>query len=527
MFLLFMLIIFQLDSDKWLSEEKGPRNEIVDLSMFGTVLYVSQGAGDINGGNGTKEKPFNNIYAAFRFIERVSLKKPIAILISAGEYIINKVLFLSDSISIFGGYDSRSWSRDIEKNLVWFVGVEGDRILIIRGNNVRIDGIIFTGARYRGKGGAIYCNGSSPIISNNIFIENGTLKPLNWTPKYLHQIANDGGAIYGDSGAMPIIRNNLFVRNKTEIGRGGAIAFDGFCQPLILGNVFIENSTGILDTARSSDGGAVSLFRWCRGAIKGNIFLNNVSNRKNDGGALFVALWSSPEIEGNLFINNIADDDGGCIFVGGQEHRYDKPLDPIPPKEKFYIKIRGNILIANKTSKSDAIRITMESRGEFIGNIAAFNTGLSFQRSEWLISHNIILDPLSLGERKSGIGRTLVTDNIICSDLNIAGADVVVRDNKIKGNIYFPGNSPCEIKFKDDAMEFRVYDYEFDKLRYVTTLIVNVEVDNNFVFLKNRVAKGEGNRWGVIKTVKGHIIELWGDLRDVSLIYILPSYKLN
>ncbi|MCB9207355.1 MAG: hypothetical protein H6611_08650 [Ignavibacteriales bacterium] len=60
--------------------------------------------------------------------------------------------------------------------------------------------------RIEDNGTAIFCNGTSPIISNNIFENNITLKPSIWAPKFWHETANDGGAVYGCNGASPEIQ---------------------------------------------------------------------------------------------------------------------------------------------------------------------------------------------------------------------------------------------------------------------------------------------------------------------------------
>ena len=163
-------------------------------------------------------------------------------------------------------------------------------------------------------------------------MRNKTLGPGSWKPKVRHLITNDGGSVYFENGSSPIIANNLFADNRTENGRGAAIALHVNCNGRIINNVFLRNITGLDDPMRSSDGGAVSIFDRSDPVIENNVFLNNQALSENDAGGLFVALWSSPVIRKNIFVGNHCKDDAGALFVGGQEHRYDIPLDPLPSR---------------------------------------------------------------------------------------------------------------------------------------------------------------------------------------------------
>jgi hypothetical protein len=141
------------------------------------------------------------------------------------------------------------------------------------------------------------------------------------------------------NGASPQIENNLFVGNTTEVGRGGAVACHGKASPAIVRNVFLSNEAGQKDPMRSSDGGAISAFDHSHPEIRENLVIGNKALSRNDGGGIFVALWSSPVISGNLIVGNSATDDAGGLFVGGQEHRYGVPLDPVPPAAHFLVRV--------------------------------------------------------------------------------------------------------------------------------------------------------------------------------------------
>ncbi len=347
---------------------------------YSSIYYVD-GTNGNDENNGSQQAPVKQIHALLQKIKPNNTQR-IAICVAEGVY-SEPTLILSAEIDIWGGFSRKNWERNIEKYPTYLDGGNKHTILKARGKN-KIDGFYFTKGSVRGNGGAILCEGTSPTISNNYFIGNRTLKPDGWNPTYLHETAHDGGAIYGKNGAAPLVQNNIFTDNQTENGRGAAIAFDNKCQPAINNNVFINNVAGLDDPMRSSDGGAISIFRWCNAQISNNYFLSNKAISKNDGGALFIALWSTAEVTNNVFVDSESGDDAGALFVGGQEHRYDAPLDPIPPKEQFYVTINNNRFFGNRNSSmnSGAMRFTMESRGEFTNNVVAHNNGIYFQRSE-------------------------------------------------------------------------------------------------------------------------------------------------
>lgn len=521
---LFYWVAFYLAVTVLRSQQIGPVNEEVDISQFNHVIYVMSGQKlslKNNADRGSRLNPFTSINEAVLFANKITkYNEKTAILVASGNYEVSETMVLSPNIHLYGGFsDDGVWQRDIFNHPTYLIGV-GDKRIIILSESTKIDGFVISGARFRGKGAAVYISSASAEISNNIFINNGTLSPKNWKPKYLHQQANDGGAICVENYASPIIRNNLFVDNKTETGRGAAIAVNNYCSPQIIGNVFIGNISGLNDPMRSSDGAAISLFNWCSGIVANNIFISNSAISKNDGGAIFTALWCSPVINGNIFVNNKSDDDGGAIFIGGQEHRYDRPFDPIPPEDKFYVKVINNLFIYNKniTPKKNnpdgAVRFTMNVRGEFIGNIFAHNSGLQFQNSHVKLSRNIILDNLSLVQSGDEFCEFVLTDNILLEPpkLNAQGVDSSDNVAIIKDGV----------NFIDDSFEIKPISAKFNPNTYTTILVV--DMNNRDIDLVNRVVN-YNSKWSVIKKSGEDYIELWGDFSDALYLYILPTYK--
>jgi len=378
----------------------------------------------------------------------------------------------------------------------------------------------------RGKGAGIFCRSVSPIIRNNVFSGNKTLAPANWSPKYRHEIANDGAAFYGEDGASPVIENNFFVNNTTEAGRGAGIALHRNCGGKIIGNVFLQNVTGLQDPLRSSDGGAISVFDWSNPSIQNNIILNNKALHKNDSGGLFVALWSSPKIDKNIFVGNYGDDDAGALFVGGQEHRYDAPLDPLPPAEKFFVRITGNLFIGNSnpSRNSGVMRLTMETRALFANNICALNTGIYFQRSEVAVVNNTILDNFLFVETKAGLKPGKIVNNIIRANFDLqTGAPVTFCD--FKNGYPGEGNFHSDPLFVDDRLLLHANAVNY-RTESFTSIIYTSDQSFKANVLINRVVKA-GGKWSVVESNTEHSISIWGDFSRNVQFLLLPTFHLQ
>jgi len=500
-----------------------PKTELVNETDYSRIIYVSK-QGEDKSGTGSNDKVFQSIPFALSQIQDASVDNKVAIMIGAGEY-SGETIQLEEHIDLFGGFHDQTWERDIEKYATVLSGGEERRVLIAA-NEARIDGFYIVNGLVKGKGAALYCDETSPVISNNVFFNNKTLAPDNWNPKYWHETANDGGSIFGQNGSSATIRNNIFVNNKTENGRGAAISFDGRCKPVIKQNVFLENTAGLNDPMRSSDGGAVNIFDWSNAAIEGNVFISNTADSKNDGGAIFVALWSSAKINSNLFVDNHAGDDAGALFVGGQEHRYDAPLDPIPNKDDFFVSIKNNTFIGNHHggANSGAMRFTMESRGEFVGNKLAHNNGVYFQRSEVRVADNTILDNFLFIEAKEGLGKGIIENNLIWADYD-QKVEADVKNNNMLQVVEGNGNYSKEPQFIDDSMEITSMSTRYQRQIFCTSITASI-LNFNENQLVNRVVKVR-NKWGVIKSNTANTISIWGNFMGEVNFTILPTYSLK
>jgi hypothetical protein len=225
-------------------------------------------------------------------------------------------------------------------------------------------------------------------------------------------------------------------------------------------------------------------------------------------------------IQGNYFFNNQSMDDAGALFVGGQEHRYDSPLDPLPPADKFFVNIDRNVFMgnANPSLNSGAFRITMESRGNLTNNLVSFNNGVYFQRSDLGIYHNTIIDNMLLIETKEGLQPCRLKNNIVLGDIKIeTEADIsncLLLDKK--------NNNTQDLGFLDDGIVLQTIGAMTGRDRTETRLIINAHYEKNT--LKNRVVRA-GKQFSLVKSNKGNEIILWSDLSSEKDFVVLPSYS--
>ena len=273
---------------------------------------------------------------------------------------------------------------------------------------------------------------------------------------------------------------------------------------------------------RSSDGGAMSIFRWSSPLIENNVVLSNTALSKNDAGGIFVALWSSAKVRNNLIVDNDAGDDAGGLFVGGQEHRYDGPLDPIPTADDFYVEVTDNKLFGNTNSSrnSGATRITMESRGLVARNIAAVNPGFYIQRSELEFVNNTILEDFLFIETKEGLKPSTFKNNIVWGSFGF-DTEATVSDSLFRDGFEGEGNLTGEPTFIDDGKPLTVLAASYSRADFQTTIKLTESL--NAEEMRNRVVVS-GDRWGVVSSVSGAQLRVWGDLSAVTELAVLPTY---
>ncbi|MFO1447128.1 MAG: right-handed parallel beta-helix repeat-containing protein [Opitutaceae bacterium] len=493
----------------------------VNLSDYRVVLHVDQARGDDIKGDGSLKRPYAGVVAALEAAGRPEAGARVAVLVSAGRY-RQPTFALKSHVDLFGGYASPGGSRDIYRHATVLDG-EGRQRIAFGADHARIDGFHFVDGQVRGKGAALLCDGTSPSVTHCVFVGNRTLIPLPWNPPLLHETAHDGGAIMVLNGGAPRIAHCLFYSNTTECGRGAALAADRGARPQVVANVFTNNRAGLDDPMRSSDGGAVSFFDGSGGVFEDNVVVANESLTRNDAGGVFVALWSAPAIRRNVIVANESGDDAGGLFLGGQEHRYDAPLDPYPPADRFEILVEGNLFVgnANSSRNSGAMRVTMESRARFQDNVIAENAGgFYLQRSEIVAERNTVWQEWRFLEDKAGLGPSRFTGNILKGP-----ADAVEARVTFSGNMAGPGvpggpHRPVEDVFLADGLRGGLSDLRFDPATLTTVLTAKellpagVDFAGRAIKLADNLAKG--GQWRVIARASGTEIVIWGRLDAVT-----------
>jgi hypothetical protein len=496
----------------------------IERNQYHELRYVSKTKGVDREGDGSKENPWTTIQHALMQIVDASRAKSYAILVAEGIY-SESTIQLKEYISLYGGFESSSWDRDIEKYNTILDG-EGRERILVGADYAKVDGFTLKRGVVRGPGGAILCDGVSPVISNNVFTENKTLAPVPWDPLFWHEIAHDGAAIAVINGASPVVKHNLFFKNSTEIGRGGGIACHNRAAPEIAYNIFIDNVTGTIDPGRSSDGGAISVYRHSDPVIRNNIVLGNEAISRNDGGGIYSALWSSPVIDGNLIIGNYSENNGGGLYLSGQRYHYITIPDPVPAAENFLVRVRNNIIMGNSTSlKEDAVdgilQFLNDCRMIFENNLIVENVGgVNFHRSYVTAKHNTFIADVFIQDSERA--PVLFSTNLVIGELGdesgIILKESIVLDKNADDPLY------PEL-FIDDSKSIGILEVSFHEDRYVSVIQLDdtVMVPDELIY---RVVKS-GDCWGVVKHNDESSVTVWGNFVGERTLTVLPTYTYN
>lgn len=505
----------------------GPRTQSFSSGAYTTIHYVSQSSG-ADDSDGSRSHPWRTLGHALD-ATTAGANARAAILVAAGTY-AGTTISMKPYVDLLGGFDAASWKRDIQEHVTVLDG-EGKRRVLLGADHARLDGFVITNGRVRGKGAGLLADGVSPQISNNVFVENMTLAPVPWKPDKMHETANDGGGIAVLRDGAPEISHNLFLRNHTEAGRGGGIACER-SSPRIESNVFLDNQTGMADPARSSDGGAISIFDHSNPLVADNLLVGNRTAASNDGGGIFAALWSAPRIRGNTIVGSWGDDDGGALFIGGQQHHYGTPLDPIPPETQYLVRIDRNLIVGNdnKSHNAGAGRITMQARAELSGNVMAENTGgLKIETSGALLEDNRVAGALTI-TNTSKASHVLPGPVTLVRDAVGGPIDLQMpagfRQSCGPGLPDGDANVATAPEFVDDAINAQIASGRQDETKTTTTLTI---AGGHFAAdtLAGRVVHA-GDTWTIIKSNGSGTIQVWGPVNaSATTLQVLPSYRLR
>ncbi len=207
------------------------------------VLFV-----DDDNQTGTEDGTSLYPYSSIQKTIDSTLSAEITIKVAKGDYNEN-IVIQGKHIHLEGGYAGSSETdyevgaggdfneRDTITSQTTIAGNESSTVvyLVEAGESV-VDGFIITGGigfqqGNSSKGGGIYIQGGSPVISNNIIKDNAA-KLAN------DQIMGTGGGIYAKDSNISILDN--IVRNN-QAGDGGGITIEGGENVLIQGNTIQNN----------------------------------------------------------------------------------------------------------------------------------------------------------------------------------------------------------------------------------------------------------------------------------------------
>lgn len=496
----------------------GPTKEQPFLKAYAELRYVAASGSD-HAGDGSAQRPWRTLSHALNALTNCTFERRCAILVGGGIY-QGATVQMKPFIDLYGGFQPGVWRRDPARFASILDG-EQTRRVVVGADQARLDGFIIRNGRVRGYGAGLLCAATSPWVSNNVFIGNRTLTPERWQPKHWHEDAHDGGGLAATHGAAPRVEGNLFVRNETEVGRGAGLACHDRAAASIVGNVFLENRAGVADPARSSDGGAISIYGRSRCEVRGNLIVANEALGRNDGGGIFVALWSSPVIAGNRIVGNYGSDDGGGLFLGGQKHHYETPLDPVPGPEEFEIVLEGNLVAGNRSSapNSGAMRIAMQARARLLNNVVVHNPGGVYVQSSAAVLWNNTIDAfLFVNDSKASRqlpGPTWLMNTIVRGDRTEK-----TPIDRAEGNLTGAQSEACFVR---DAVQGIATELAVDAQGLTTALSSDVRFGN----LAMRAVRVAG-RWSVVKESAPGKLIVWGNLAQgaPAEFFVAESFHL-
>jgi len=318
-------------------------------------------------------------------------------------------------------------------------GFQADRVVTFTGGEGAdsiLDGFTLTNGR-EVSGGGIYCESSSPTITNNIIYWNkadygGGINCTSSSPVVIgntisHSTAYfNGGGIYCSGLSSPKIEDNLITWNKVYSQRGGIYCDD--TTPTIIGNTLSANK------ANDGYGGGLYFLSSSFSTVTENTITGNGSTC---GGGIFFSL-SAPPISNNTISHNVSGNGGGiyCSFSS-----------PIISANR----IEGNICGAGGIYCQD-------SDPTIVGNSITMNEarlsdggGIYCLRASPIISGNLVSDNLA-DENGGGIycvydSSPIITNNVIArntADKNGGGICCRFDNQPTIANNTIIGNSAVE-----------------------------------------------------------------------------------
>lgn len=273
-------------------------------------------------------------------------------------------------------------------------------------------------------GAGIYCNSSSPVISNNIISNNIA--------------SSSGGGIYSKDGSPNIINNTIINNNAVLIG-GGIYA--------ILGNANIANNTISQNSTGSSSGAGGGGIYSGGGSpnISNNTIINN--NSSANGGGIYC---QSGNISNNTISNNSASISGGGVTLNSISTPY--------------LSFTKNIISNNTAVNGGGINYYLPF-GTFSDNIICNNTATANGGGFYCSYNNRsnIINATITNNRAANGGAVYCIDatslnfrNCIINGntASVSGQQLFITSDTSQPNFYF-----CNVQAGSSAFEIGGYPY--------------------------------------------------------------------
>lgn len=217
-----------------------------------------------------------------------------------------------------------------------------------------------------GQGGGVYMYGNpvdgndpsdppyhvSPVISDNVFINNSALMEHGFAPPdacYPENDHGDGGAVVAFQGVDAVITGNVIRENQAEF-YGGGLHVRQWSHGRIEDNQITANDASL--------GGGIHITYDANPAIRGNLISENTAGAFG-GGGMYVYARSNPAIEGNLVTRN------DCVNGAGMAiYASSAPL------------VRNNLIVNNRNGAG--IRVRGSAEPVIVHNTIADNSALIY-----------------------------------------------------------------------------------------------------------------------------------------------------
>jgi hypothetical protein len=454
----------------------GPQPRPVDAKAYAQIVQVA------------RDGKFGKIADALAAIKDASASKRYAILVAAGTYPESQ-LQMKPFVDLYGGFASGDWkARDVYQNATIIDGQKKGPI-VIGSDNARLDGFTITNAERDGIGAAIFCDGVSPTIVNNVIVGNHTVKPKSLTEGLGKQIANEGAGIALLNGSKAYVANNLICDNVTDAGAGAGITVRTNAHAKILRNVFCNNTAGAKDNtmfhgkegSRSSPGAAIAVNDHSSPQISYNVMVLGNALYRNDAGGIWVEGNSAPLISYNMIAGNTAYDDGGGIYVMGDLF-YDETGERHDSSPDLSVRIEDNLVAGNNTvyGGPGGLRVSRWGRVDLRRN-------------------RIVANPTNGAWGGEG------------------GMIVVAEDNVITDN---DAKKTPKFRFTSDASSRK-----FDQRQFVTEFATSSDPGKGDL---GGSAVRIGKQWSIVKSSGPRSVVVWGRIDDETpKIEVLESYLQN